>query len=228
MPSLRYEAARFVVRRSGRRAGCTFALTSERGSPLATTAVFAEILIVGLEVEAWLAFVLLSVFGHEWLFEIDGIKDFAALLTLVVLALAYVLGIIVDRLSDTVLGAFERTGLGESVKRRMSKRHGKEKGLSKKRMTVMAKSDGMTSFLDYQRSRWRIARATVLNLVFAGPAAALYLVVGTEVDWLWALVPAVSAIVLIPITYFAGVRIQDAWVARLEEAYEIVQAAPRT
>ena len=214
------------TRRPARGASSTFAPTSERGGLLATTAVFAEILIVGLEVEAWLAFALLSVFGHEWLFEIDGVKDFAALLTLVVLALAYVLGIIVDRLADTLVNGFERTRLGTKVKGWMSK-PGKESELATMRMTVMAASDELTSFLDYQRSRWRIARATVLNLVIAGPVAALYLVVGTKVDWLWALVPAASAIVLVPITYFAGVRIQDAWVARLKDAYEIVQADPQ-
>ena len=102
----------------------------------------------------------------------------------------------------------------------------KKPGLAKMRMTVMEASDGLTRFLDYQRSRWRIARATVLNLVVAGPAAALYLGVGTNVDRAWELVPLACALVLVPITYFAGVRIQDAWVARLVDAYTIVGAAP--
>ena len=90
----------------------------------------------------------------------------------------------------------------------------------------MQATDGLTRFLDYQRSRWRIARATVLNLAIAGPVAALYLAVGTNVDWPWALVPLACSLVLIPTTYFAGVRIQDAWVARLVDAYKIVHAAP--
>lgn len=189
--------------------------------------MFAEILIIGLEVEAWLVLALLSVFGTDWLLELDGAKDYATLLTIVVLALAYVLGIIVDRLADTLLDRFEDTSLGNTVQEFMSKkpRFHKESGLATMRMTVMAASDGMTPFLDYQRSRWRIARATVLNLAIAGPVAALYLVVGTNVDWPWSLVPLVSAFVLVPITYFAGVRIQDAWVARLKDAYKIVHAA---
>jgi hypothetical protein len=205
-------------------------VSSRGGGPLSTTAVFAEILIVGLQAEAWLALALLTVFGHEWLFELDGVNDFAALLTIVVLALAYVLGIIVDRLADTLLDSFEHSRLGKRVKTKfMSKPEEPEPEprLSTMRMTVMAASDDMTSFLDYQRSRWRIARATVLNLVVAAPVVALYLVYGTNLDGLWALVPVASALVLIPITYFAGVRIQDAWVARLKDAYDILQATPQ-
>ena len=206
----------------------TFAPTSERGGPLATTAVFAEILIVGLEVEAWLVLALLSVFGTDWI-ELAEVKDFATLLTVIVLALAYVLGIIVDRLADTLLDYFEDTSLGESVKGALSKnpRLPKQPSLATMRMTVMHASDGMTRFLDYQRSRWRIARATVLNLAIAGPVAALYLAVGTNVHRAWELVPLACALVLIPTTYFAGVRIQDAWVARLVDAYKIVHAAPQ-
>jgi len=75
---------------------------------MATTAVFAEILIVSLEVEAWLVLALLSVFGTRWI-ELAEVKDFATLLTVLVLALAYVLGIIVDRLADTLLDRFEDT-----------------------------------------------------------------------------------------------------------------------
>jgi hypothetical protein len=189
---------------------------------MATTAVFAEILIVGLQVEAWLVLVLLSIFGTEWI-DLDPLGDFAALLTVVVLGLAYVLGIIVDRLADTLLDRFERTKPGKRVKRRFSKNKKlvKPAKVATMRMMVMLESDGATRFLDYQRSRWRIARATVVNLGLAGPAAALYLI-RTNVDWPWALVPPVCALVLIPTTYFAGIRIQDAWIGRLVDAYTIV------
>jgi 8-oxo-dGTP pyrophosphatase MutT (NUDIX family) len=189
---------------------------------MATTAVFAEILIVGLQVEAWLVLVLLSIFGTKWI-DLHSVADFAALLTVVVLGLAYVLGIILDRLADTLLDRFEKSKRGKRVKRRFSKNEKlvKPEKVATMRMKVMLESDGATRFLDYQRSRWRIARATVVNLALAGPAAALYLVT-TDVDWRWALVPPASALVLIPTTYFAGIRIQDAWIGRLVDAYTIV------
>ena len=195
---------------------------------MATTAVFAEILIVGLQVEAWIVLLLLSIFGTEWI-HLSQVKDFATLLTVVVLALAYVLGIILDRLADTLLDRFEKTGPGKRVKARLSKNAELEKPakVATMRMKVMLESDGATRFLDYQRSRWRIARATVVNLAIAGPAAALYLA-RTDVGWPWALVPPACALVLIPTTYFAGIRIQDAWIGRLADAYTIVTRSPRT
>lgn len=194
---------------------------------MATTAVFAEILIIGLQVEAWLALVLFTLFGTDWV-DLDGVSDYASLVTVVVLALAYVLGIIGDRLADTVLDRFERTKRGRRIKRRLSKdRSPKPAKVSVMRMRVMHAGEGMARFLDYQRSRWRIARATVLNLTFAGVAAALYLGFRGGDARAWAFVPLACGVVLMPITYFAAVRIQDAFVGRLTDAYWIVGGTPQ-
>lgn len=194
---------------------------------MATTAVFTEILVVGLQVEAWIVLAVLSVFGTEWV-DLAEVKDFAALVTVIVVALAYVLGIVVDRLADTLLDGFEKTKRGKGIKWRMSKNRklAKPTKLSKMRMAVMHESEGMSRFLDYQRSRWRVARGTVVNLAILGPMAALYLVVQTDDHWLWALLPLACAAVLVPVTYFAGVRIQDAWVGRLVDAYAVVRGEP--
>ena len=198
------------------------ATESRRRRSLATTAVFAEILIIGLQVEAWVTLALVSVFGTDWI-DLGGVKDFTALVTVGVLSLAYVLGIVADRLADTVLDRLERTKPGKRIKRRLSKSRKVEKPakIATMRMKVMHESDGMTRFLDYQRSRWRITRATVINLAVAAPLAALYLAVGTDESRLWALAPLLCALVLVPAVYLAAVRIQDAWVERLVDAYRI-------
>jgi hypothetical protein len=192
---------------------------------VATTAVFAEILIIGLQVEAWLALALFSVFGTEWV-DVTAANEFAGLATILVLALAYVLGIVVDRLADTLFDAFERNERGKRVKQRLSKNANLSKpaSVATMRMRVMHESEGMIRFLDYQRSRWRILRATVLNLALAAPGAALFLLLRTDVDRLWALLPPACALVLVPLTYFAAVRVQDAWIGRLVDAYDIVRA----
>ena len=52
---------------------------------MATTALVTEILIVGLEVEAWLALLVLAVFGHDWA-KLGGITDWTALVTVLVVA----------------------------------------------------------------------------------------------------------------------------------------------
>ncbi len=188
---------------------------------MATTAVVAEILIIGLEVEAWMFLAAVAIFGTDWLDAADS-TNFAGLLVIVVLSLAYVLGILVDRLADTLVDWFERTRRGKRIKRRLLKnrKFKTPERVSKMRLTVMYKSDGIARFLDYQRSRWRITRATVINLAFGGVAGVLYLALNAA--WYWLFAPLAGALVLIPTTYFAGVRIQEAWVKRLSDAYRIV------
>lgn len=211
---------RRVCRSQPARVGFSTARRAE--SALATTAVFAEILIIGLQVEAWLVLGLLTITGHEWI-DVSGAKDFAALAAIVLLAAAYVLGIVADRLADTLVDRLERTGRGERLKRRLLKHPDFKKpaDVSKMRLLVMHRSDGMSRFLDYQRSRWRIARATVLNVALAGVAGACYLAV--RESWYWLFAPLAGALVLMPITYFAGTRIQEAWIERLSDAYRIVR-----
>ena len=188
---------------------------------MATTAVFAEILIIGLEVEAWMFLAAVALFGTDWLDAADS-TNFAGLLVIVVLSLAYVLGILVDRLADTFIDWVEDRDRGKSIKKRLMKHPEFETpaDVAPMRMMVMHESEGMTRFLDYQRSRWRITRATIVNLALLGVAGALYL--GLQVAWYWLFVPLAGALVLIAITYFAGVRIQEAWVERLSDAYGIV------
>jgi hypothetical protein len=214
----------------------TRAAITIRNERMATTAVFAEILIIGLQVEAWLVLALLSLFGTEWV-DFPGVKDYASLFTVCVLALAYVLGIIVDRLADTLLDRFEKTEPGRWITTRMRKKstvreqaereQGNKEKLSRMRMRVMDESDGMARFLDYQRSRWRIARATVLNLLLIGVAAAISIWIRSDHSWFWGVGTLVCTLVLVPVSYFAAVRIQDAWVGRLVDAYEILREKPR-
>src|SRR4051794_4266863 len=72
------------------------------GGVLATTALVSEILVVGLEAEAWLAILVLAVFGSDWV-DLGGLKGWEALVTILVVAGAYVLGILIDRLADSAL-----------------------------------------------------------------------------------------------------------------------------
>lgn len=194
---------------------------------MATTAIFAEILIIGLQAQVWIGLALLAASGPLGLDrdDLSGLDVPDALVVLVVAALAYVLGIIVDRLADTTLKWLEAASRGGHVKARLSKHpclH-TPAPVSNMRLVVMHESEGMTRFLDYQRSRWRIARATVFNLVLLIPAAVAALVVhgGEEplrkAGWI-ALVMVVDAL-LAGAVYFAAVRIQDAYVQRLSDAY---------
>jgi hypothetical protein len=89
-------------------------------------------------------------------------------------------------------------------------------------MAIIHRSEGMAKFLDYQRSRGRIARATWFNLIVTA-AAITVLFVGQGV-------PSVGLVVFIAIAVIAGImlaalsafEIEVAWNARLHDASAVL------
>lgn len=198
---------------------------------MTTTAVFAEIIVVGLEAEAWLALLVLAIFGDDWV-DVGAVNEWTALLTILVLAAAYVLGIIVDRLADTTV-SFAARKLEPRWRRIaawFTKRfgdHKKKHGPSHqdKRLLVLYKSggDGMAKFLDYQRSRMRVARGTALNTMFAIPAVVAFLWAETDAAPAWIIGAAVAGVLALALAFYTNERIHCAYEKNLDAAYGIVR-----
>jgi 8-oxo-dGTP pyrophosphatase MutT (NUDIX family) len=186
---------------------------------VSTTAVVAEILIVGLEAEAWLAVLLLVVFGQGWV-DPDTLAKFGSVLLLVVVAAAYGLGVIVDRASDSIFKRLEDTAFGAWLNRRFG-RSSAEMELPARvrtmRFAVLAKGGGVATFLDYQRSRMRVVRGTALNLALGTVTVVWYL--GKYGEPAQALYAALLMVLLLAATLAASERIKSAWLARLCDAY---------
>lgn len=186
-----------------------------------TTALFVEILIVGLEALAWVLLLGLTMFGSDWL-HVSELEKWVPLVTVVVLALAYIMGILVDRLADSLFTWFERTRLGLLVNRRFGEGsfwYTTPAGVSTMRLTVMRDSEGIAKFLDYQRSRVRIMRSTVLNLLIALPVVIAFLTSRLSSG---PLLPALWAVFLATLTVsalYASERIRSAYINRLSDAY---------
>ena len=146
---------------------------------MATTAVVAEILIVGLEAAAWISLLVFAAFGTDWVHrkDLETASHWVALETVVVLAVAYALGILIDRLADDAHGVLKRRFRGRPVK--------KPAKIPVMRMTVLHEGGAMSTFVDYQRSRFRIARATVLNLALLALAAIWFFPKQADLAWWW-------------------------------------------
>lgn len=189
---------------------------------MATTAIFAEILIVGLQVEAWIALIVLDVFGDDWI-DSGRLSDFAALVTILVLATAYILGILIDRVADSFFSTIEWKRAGVWLNRvfgKCSQSLRTPEKVSIMRLTVMKDGGEIGSFLDYQRSRMRIARGTVLNLAIAWPF--LVDLVAKQAGWRWGVAAAVVAAAALVLALYASERVKAAWIHRLIEAYELL------
>lgn len=140
---------------------------------MSTTAIFVEILIIGIQSVIWMSLFVLGVVGYDWIrttyIDLDGWTN---LVVVVLLALFYTLGIIIDRLADLFFMLIQPKKLllkGKLLQRMF------QQAQSDARMEVLLQERRAIEFLGYARSRIRIVRATLLNLFF-GIVAALFFI----------------------------------------------------
>lgn len=132
---------------------------------MTTTAVFAEILVLGLQAVAWLALALAVVIDPGP--ALSALEPWATLVTIMVLAGAYVLGVLVDRIADSVAGRFRRSDPSEASADGSSFRSARRR--------LLSADTPLASFLEYQRSRLRLTRGTALNSVLTIPVTNVFL-----------------------------------------------------
>ena len=179
---------------------------------MSTTALFVEILIIGLEAIVWIGLSLSLVWDPRlFLNMLMEYKAYSPLLTIFLMAFAYVIGIFIDRVADNGYKLFRHRGDGALPAQ-----------VGKMRLRIMHESEGMAKFLDYQRSRLRIARATCLNVSITVLVAAVWLIhyrVATPLAPIAVIGVGVLALVL---SFTATRRIDKAQIERLVQAYEII------
>jgi 8-oxo-dGTP pyrophosphatase MutT (NUDIX family) len=185
-----------------------------------TTAVFIEILVIGIEAGISVILLVLAIFGTGWL-KADLANGWQSFASFLMLSVAYALGIVVDRVADSLYKWFrERTTIGCRLAFWVGKPYeGKPESVRTMRLHVMEQDDGKAKFLDYQRTRLRIARATVLNLIVLLPVATSFLLARTKLGAIHIVAFELLVLMFIPISFFAAERIGDAYVSGLVEAY---------
>lgn len=137
------------------------------------TALFVELLVVGIGTATWLALFLAAILKYK--FDSALLQDNPALIGTLT-AIVYVLGIVVDRLVRDIfmptLEAKARMAVFTPEKIKHIKEiapHIDEQNLSMElEKFIRAKSDSLASKIDYNRSRLRICRAWVLHFILIG------------------------------------------------------------
>jgi len=187
---------------------------------LPTTAAVLEILIVGVEALIWLSLLVLAVLPRS--VDTGTFAGSSALAIALAGLLAYALGVVVDRAADSLYTYLRKTKFGETILQGWigdppSPRPVPPVGAM--RLRTMAPDDGPARFLEYQRSRLRIARATAFNLSFALVVLPLFLLARTHVGTF-----AVAGVEVVVLGVFIGSvvgteRIGDAYHGRLSDLY---------
>ncbi len=181
-----------------------------------TTAIFAELLIVGLQAIVWLIFAGLVFFEVSTIDTtlFDTLKSWAALITIFVLSLSYVIGIIIDRVADSLFSHVDKK-LREKylVKSNQS--------VADMRLYIMSKNEGVTDFLDYVRSRLRLARSTVLNVILIMFFIALWYFTSSKSNSIIMFLLSFG-IPLLTLTIFTWFRISKTYYKRLVQAFDLL------
>ena len=120
-----------------------------------TTNLFVELIVIRVGTAAWLFLLVLSVFGYGWVQADQLLSPFSAI---PILAVVYVLGIITDRVADTV---FERFWIND-----LRDRYFADKGdYYNARRLILTQSENLSDLLEYGRSRLRICRGWAVNAI---------------------------------------------------------------
>jgi hypothetical protein len=139
---------------------------------VSTTDLFVELIVIGTGPVLWLSVLVLSVFGYGW---IPYDETLALLALLPLLSVAYVLGIVVDRLADSLFsvwdGSLRRSEFPDDTEYHRARTY-----------IYMHATEMVISLFEYGRSRLRISRAWSLNWALLAIGAPI--LVWTRFPWL--------------------------------------------
>src|SRR6266545_3075634 len=128
-----------------------------------SAAVFAEILVAGLQALMWVVLAIVAIFGVPT-FDTGPTaphKGWEPLLTALALATAYALGVAVDRIADWALRPLDDRIRDRNVPSRYP-------SVPKMRLFIFSRRESLGKALDYHLSRMRIARSTTVNAAMIG------------------------------------------------------------
>jgi hypothetical protein len=139
---------------------------------MSTTLLFVELLIAGVQVVVWFSLLVFSVFGYEWVSNIQSqaLSDWEVLVSITVLAFVYVLGILFDRLADLIFSKWDRKIAIEMFP------HAPHT-FAVIRFQISKGNDYLNHQFEYTRSRLRIARASALNFAITTVLAVIFIAV---------------------------------------------------
>jgi hypothetical protein len=124
-----------------------------------TTFLFAEILIIGIQAGVWFLLVVIDIFGFTWIsaLGIDKLSEFQVWVVAVLISFLYMLGIIVDRVTDLLFSRWENN---------LEKMFVPKSAVPLKimRYELADRNESLSQSFEYNRSRMRIARASAVNI----------------------------------------------------------------
>lgn len=123
---------------------------------MGTTALFAELVVGGIQTLSWVVLLAMTALGPA---RVAPALEASSLNAVVALAFAYTLGVVFDRVWDWVLDA---TGLQKRLRGEAGAEPASELD-QRRRALYKADPKLAVEFIHYHRSRMRVARASLFN-----------------------------------------------------------------
>ena len=191
---------------------------------MSTTTLVVEIVIIGVQVSLWFGCLVLT-FAWEWIAarNVAIEKDWINILLIVTFAIAYPLGIAVDRVADVFFRWWnDRTSQSKKKKSaRMSKVSAVKRDLQ--RMVIYMTENRGSALIDYPRSRLRIARATTINGLVIGVSIAVLVIaqssrlgIDSPTQWVVAVLAVIVGAVASYLSFYAAAEVQTTEDVRTE------------
>ena len=135
-----------------------------------TTSIVIEILIIGFQTLIWCILVVLSMFGYWW---VNLNPDLLLGFTLFITAMSYTFGVLFDNLWNRI---------SEPMDKHIRSLYFKDtKEVHSMRGSIFAENKQTVEFMEYIRSRMRIARSSVYNFPLITVAALVFITVQFQV-----------------------------------------------
>lgn len=148
--------------------------SARRDAFMTTTILFAELIIIGLQVLVWLSLLVLIALPSAQYLPAD-VDKWHAPLTAAVLALSYTLGTVFDRLFDSLFSRWNE-------KLKVQVIPNPDVPIVVMRYTAALGNEDLNRLLEYTRSRMRIARATTVNAPLIAATLSTFLWVRLQSD----------------------------------------------
>jgi len=132
---------------------------------MSTTNLFVELIVIGVGALAWIVLLVLSLFGWNW---VPTEKVFSTVAIVPLVSLIYVLGIVSDRIADTLFEHWWNDDLRKGRFPEINDYHAA-------RRQILTGSERLSDLLEYGRSRLRICRGCALNAVLIAVALNLFI-----------------------------------------------------
>ena len=171
---------------------------------MVTTALFVELIVIGVSATAWVALLVLAIFGYSWL----TFERFSSLSTVVpLLSLSYLLGIITDRFADRLFEPASSRLLTRWFASQSDYRHAQSLVYADERFQALA---------EYSKSRLRICRGSAVNCVLLSIALNMFVWLQLPIELPRAKLSIVGSVLLI----LVGLGALSAWYQLCVAGYE--------